>query len=71
MLENLEPPTKKNTLRIDAILSELDAKDKAILINALNSDKWSADALSNALKSRGIQISGSAIHRYRQRRNNA
>lgn len=67
MLENLEPPIRKSTLRIDVILSELDAKDKAILIDALNSDKWSADSLALALKSRGIQISGSAIHRYRQR----
>jgi hypothetical protein len=66
MLEGLEPPQPKSRSRIDEILAELDAKDKKILLDAIDNPNWSANGLSIALKSRGLKLSSSSIHRYRE-----
>ena len=65
MLENLEPLKHNRISRIDEVMETLDAKDQKILLDALNNRKWSAHGLSNALKARGVLLSGSTIKRYR------
>jgi DNA-binding HxlR family transcriptional regulator len=57
MLEGMEPQVKKQSCKVRTVLESLDAKDKEILIQALENTQWSANALAKELTSRGIQIS--------------
>ena len=66
MLEGLRPPVIVRKTRVEEVLETLDAKDKKILIDALNSPEWSANGLSVALRQRGIKLSQSSIARYRE-----
>lgn len=66
MLEGLELPKPKSKSRIDELLRELDTKDQKILLDALDNPNWSANGLSNALRARGLSLSSSSIHRYRE-----
>ena len=68
MLEGLKPPVKHHKTMIEVIAEQLEEKDKKIFYDALNDPEWSGAALSKALKDRGIQLSPSAIHRYRSAR---
>jgi len=67
MLEDLKPPVRQFPCKVRTILAELDDKDKAILISAINSpDIWPAKTLSNSLKARGVQLIDSSINRHRE-----
>lgn len=67
LLDDFEPPARKFPCKIATVLSELQAADKAVLIEALaDENKWPAKTLSNALKPRGIQLVDSTISRHRQ-----
>jgi hypothetical protein len=66
MLENLTPPKREYKSRINEILESLDAKDREILLNALDDKAWSASALAKALTERGLTVSDTVIQRYRQ-----
>jgi hypothetical protein len=66
MLEGMTPPQRHRPNRIDAILEQLDASDREILLKALNDKAWSGAALAKALTDRGLTISDTVIQRYRQ-----
>lgn len=67
MLEDLKPPVRQFPCKVRTVLGELEPKDREILLSALNSpDLWPAKTLSNALKSRGLQLIDSSINRHRE-----
>ena len=67
MLEGLEPPKRNYTCRIKVLSDQLEKKDSAILLDAINSpDKWPAKTLQNALKERGIILADTVIAKHRQ-----
>lgn len=67
MLETLKPYEKARSCRVRTILSELDAKDAAILTEALKDQKaYPHSYLSKRLKERDIMISDIVIARHRQ-----
>jgi hypothetical protein len=66
MLEDLTPPKREYKTRINEILELLDAKDREILLKALDDKAWSAAALAKALTDRGLKISDTVIQRHRQ-----
>jgi DNA-binding HxlR family transcriptional regulator len=57
MLEGMEPQVKKPNCKMRTILESLEAKDREILIQALNDPKWTASSLSRELTKRGMAIS--------------
>ncbi len=65
MLENMKPPTYKKQTRIELVAAQLDESDRKLFFAALENPEWSAGALSRALKTRGVEVSNSAIQRYR------
>jgi hypothetical protein len=67
MLEDLKPPVRQFPCKVRTVLSELDDKDKKILIDALaDTAAWPHKTLSNALKTRGVQLVDSSIQRHRE-----
>lgn len=67
MLEDLEPPGNSRTCKIRRILADLDEKDRAILEDALTDQmRWSANALAQALRQRGIFVSVHPILSHRK-----
>jgi hypothetical protein len=67
MLEGLEPVAQKRNCKTNSILNDLEAGDKAILLEALaDRHRWSDKGLSVALSQRGIQLSNEAIGRHRR-----
>lgn len=68
MLEGLTPPERSTTFcKVSFTAEQLEPSDKEILLTAVDSQEWSAKALSKALKERGIQISDTTLLRHRQR----
>jgi hypothetical protein len=57
MLEGMEPQVKRPSCKMRTILESLEAKDKEILIQALDDPKWTAASLSRELTKRGMAIS--------------
>jgi len=67
MLEGLEPPKKTYSCKVGSVLSELDIDDTQIMLKALaDEDTWPAWTLSQALKSRGIQVGDTPIRNHRR-----
>jgi hypothetical protein len=64
MLENLEPTVKVLSCKVRKVLEELDPKDRTILENAMNDDKWTAWSLSASLANRGLILNDKAIRRH-------
>lgn len=64
MLENLEPPVKLLSCKVRTISETLTAEDRAILLNAIEDDKWTAYTLSGALAKRGIQLGDKSIRKH-------
>ena len=67
MLEDLKPPGRHFTCKVQTVAEELDAKDREILIEAVNSDKWGFKTLSNELAKRGIVIVDTTIAKHRRK----
>ena len=67
MLEDLKPPGRHFTCKVQTVAEELEAKDSQILIEAVNSDKWSFKTLSNELAKRGIVIVDTTIAKHRRK----
>jgi hypothetical protein len=68
MLEGLTPPKNRAVYcRIDQLLAEMSAEDKQILIDALDSPSWSANALSTALRQRGVSVADTTITKHRNK----
>jgi len=67
MLEDLTPPASKmDRCRVRTVAAELDMADAQRLWDAVNDHEvWSAYALGNALRKRGVQISVNSILRHR------
>lgn len=64
MLENLEPPVKLLPCKVRTVLEGLDTKDRAILQDAMTSDKWTPWTLSASLADRGLILNDKAIRRH-------
>ncbi len=68
LLDGLEPPARKFPCKVSTELDKLSDADKKILNEAMaNETKWPAKTLSNALKTRGIQLVDSTISRHRSK----
>lgn len=69
MLEGLTPPKNKAIYcRIADMAAELEKSDKAIFLEAIdNSTAWSANALSTALRQRGLSVADTTITRHRNK----
>lgn len=66
LLDNLEPVEAKKSCRVRTVLEGLDESDAQILRDALaNEAKFSDYRLMVALRSRGVSLTGDAIHRHR------
>ncbi len=67
MLEGLEPPQKAFHCKVATVLHELDADDEQILLQALADEgRWPAYTLSQALKSKGVQLGDTPIRNHRR-----
>lgn len=67
MLEDLIPPGRQFTCKVRTVADSLDAKDREILLNAVNSDEWSFKTLSNELAKRGLVIVDTGIAKHRRK----
>jgi hypothetical protein len=65
ILNGLTAQPKVWSCRVRDLLAELDDSDKAILIEALADENWKAEALSRALRERGLAISGTPLRAHR------
>jgi hypothetical protein len=66
MLENLKPPNRVRPCAVRTMLTQLEKKDKEILVAALMNQDWAALTLAKELTSRGLLISDGAINRHRK-----
>ncbi len=67
MLEDLTPPQPQFTCKVRTVADSLDAKDREILLNAVNSDEWKLKTLSNELAKRGLVIVDTGIAKHRRK----
>jgi hypothetical protein len=67
MLEDLKPPSRQFTCKVRTVADALDAKDKIILLTAVNSEEWKLKTLSNELAKRGLVIVDTAIAKHRRK----
>lgn len=68
MLEGLTPPSKNRPCIVSKLLETLSKADKQILEEALtNTQAWSSNALSLALKERGIILGDNSITKHRNK----
>jgi uncharacterized protein (DUF2336 family) len=67
MLEGMTPPKNRAVYcRVDQLLADMTPEDKKILIDALaNTSAWSANALSTALRQRGVSVADTTIAKHR------
>lgn len=65
MLEDLKPPTRQFTCKVKTIADGLDAKDKEILLAAVDSEEWAYKTLSNELGKRGLVLTDTTIKSHR------
>lgn len=66
MLEGLKPSYKKRECSVTILLSNLEEADAKILSEAIgNLHIWTANALSKALRERGITIADHTITKHR------
>ena len=67
MLEGLEPQKKKPSCKVRSVLESLDAKDREILMKALDNTDWSPGALARELTNRGISISEKPVTSHKKK----
>lgn len=65
MLENLTPPVRAYACKVRTIADGLDAKDKEILLTAVDSEEWAYKTLSNELGKRGLVLTDTTIKSHR------
>lgn len=68
MLEDLTPPVRTYACKVRTIAETLDAKDKQILLTAVDNPEWAYKTLSNELAKRGLVIIDTTISRHRSKR---
>lgn len=67
MLENLTPPKRNYSCKVQTIASDLEEKDRSIFLDAVDSPEWNFKTLSNALADKGLTIVDTAIAKHRRR----
>lgn len=67
MLEDLTLPSRGWPCKVKAVAAELDAKDSAILIAAVDSADWPVSTLVRELRKRGVLLSDTPISKHRSR----
>ena len=69
MLEGLTPPKNASVYcRIDQLQQQMSDKDQEIFMDAINNPKsWSANALSTALRQRGVSVADTTITKHRNK----
>jgi len=69
MLEGMTPPKNRAVYcRIDQLIQEMTEADGKILTEALdNTSAWSANALSTALRQRGVSVADTTIAKHRNK----
>lgn len=65
MLEDLTPPVRAYACKVRTIAEGLDAKDKEILLTAVDSEEWAYKTLSNELGKRGLVLTDTTIKSHR------
>jgi hypothetical protein len=66
MLEDLRPPVKKHSCKVQTVASGLSPKDAEILIKAVLDPIWGFKTLSNELAQRGLVLTDLSIARHRR-----
>ena len=69
MLEGLTPPKNRAVYcRINQLLDDMTSEDQKILTDALaDTIAWSANALSTALRQRGVSVADTTIAKHRNK----
>lgn len=67
LLDGLTPIKDIEPCKVGRTILELDLDDRAILILALEDERWTSRALSHALKTRGVSL---AVDTLKAHRNN-
>lgn len=69
MLEGLAPPKNRAVYcRISDLAAEMSEADKKIFMTAIeDKEAWSANALSTALRQRGVSVADTTIAKHRNR----
>lgn len=71
LLANLEAERRENALidkcKVRTIMLTLELEDQQILKDAIASPSWNLNALQQALKSRGLDMSYGSLRRHAQR----
>lgn len=66
MLENLEPITRQYHCAVRLVMEDLDTKDRAILVGAIDDlSKWTPYSLSRALQNKGVKLGEKTIAKHR------
>jgi len=65
ILEGLTPVKDIDPCKVGRTLMELEVDDRAVLILALEDERWTSRALSAALRSRGVTLSRDTIQNHR------
>lgn len=66
LLDNLkEPPKRLLACKVRATAEKLEKADAAILLEAVEGDKWFIQPLEHALIEKGIPISGTVLKKHR------
>ena len=68
MLENLQiPQSTMRNCKVAAIATTLDAKDKAILLEAIANPAWAIKTLARELSKLGIHLSDTPLTNHRKK----
>lgn len=67
MLEDLTPERDPQPCRAITLALELEATDARILLDAYDNPRWTATALSKALRARGITLGKDTIRSHREK----
>ena len=67
MLEGLTPPKRERLCLVGEQSANLSKEDVAILNDALVDPKWSTNALTKALNSRGFKVGNTLLSRHREK----
>lgn len=67
VLEDLKPKAQVFPCKFRELLHELSDSDRQILKDAIDSPDWTTNALTRALKDRGIDISYTSVRRHEVR----
>lgn len=67
ILNDMTPQREPEPCRAITLALQLDTTDSQILLDAYNDPRWTAHALSKALKSRGLTLAADTIRAHRRK----